>query len=552
MIYTTYLLNSLDTVFYDSEISADSLEHAQMLRNEAFSFQLAIKAETAKDEGWKDCVELCAEIETVPEISAAVYTIENVPAARIGYSISDDWFLRKTPGLYPDCLVTRENNYFSAPTRFWKTLLININEDSADIPDGSYTIKIRLFDREKSELVAERSVTLEVISAYLPKQDIITTNWMHYDCIAHFSGTRPFSDNFLKAASRYISMAAKNGQNMLLIPAFTPPLDTPVGEERATVQLVGVERKSGKYLFDFSMMKKFLELCLDCGIEYFEHSHLFTQWGAEHAPKIIVRENGEDKKLFGWHTDAASDEYKDFLHAYLTALKDFIKENGYEKRFFFHISDEPTKDNLKSYKSASDFMHRELEGYPSGDALSDYVFYEDGLVQTPITTTHEIGDFLGRAKPLWAYYTGLQSHDNLSNRAIGMPQERGRILGIQLYYFNIDGFLNWGFNAHHNRLSRMMVNPRISSDMDGDFISGTSYLVYPDGKDVNPSVRLMTFRDMMQDTRALRLLESLTDRNTVCALIKRFIPDIDFRCRVTAKQLEDLRNAVCSEIKNLL
>lgn len=77
------------------------------------------------------------------------------------------------------------------------------------------------------------------------------------------------------------------------------------------------------------MMKKFLELCLDCGIEYFEHSHLFTQWGAEHAPKIIVRENGEDKKLFGWHTDAASDEYKDFLHAYLTALKDFIKENGY-------------------------------------------------------------------------------------------------------------------------------------------------------------------------------------------------------------------------------
>ena len=172
MIYTTYLLNSLDTVFYDSEISADSLEHSQMLRNEAFSFQLAIKAETANDEGWKDCVELCAEIETVPEISAAVYTIENVPAARIGYSISDDWFLRKTPGLYPDCLVTRENNYFSAPTRFWKTLWININEDSADIPDGSYTIKIRLFDREKSELVAERSVTLEVISAYLPKQDI--------------------------------------------------------------------------------------------------------------------------------------------------------------------------------------------------------------------------------------------------------------------------------------------------------------------------------------------------------------------------------------------
>ena len=110
MIYTTYLLNSLDTVFYDSEISADSLEHAQMLRNEAFSFQLAIKPETEKDEGWKDCVELYAEIETEPEISPAVYTVENVPATRVGYSISDDWFLRKTPRFIPDidfrCRVT--------------------------------------------------------------------------------------------------------------------------------------------------------------------------------------------------------------------------------------------------------------------------------------------------------------------------------------------------------------------------------------------------------------------------------------------------------------
>lgn len=552
MIYTTYLLNSLDTVFCDSELCGDSLFHTQILCNEAFSFQLAVKAETAKGEDWKDCVELRAEIATDSCINVSVYTTENVPATRVGYSISDDWFLKKKPGLYPDCLESRRKNYFSAPTRFWKTLWININEASEDICPGEHKIKIKLFDREKSELVAERTVTLFVLPRKLPKQSIITTNWMHYDCIAHFSHTKPFSDSFFSAAREYIRMAAKNGQNMLLIPAFTPPLDTPVGEERATVQLVKAEKTPKGYIFDFSIMKRFLDLCLECGIEYFEHSHLFTQWGAEHAPKIIVRENGKDKKMFGWHTDAASNEYKDFLHEYLTALKDFIRENGWEKRFFFHISDEPTGDNLKSYKSASDFMHRELADYPSGDALSDYVFYKDGLVQTPIAATNEIAGFIGKATPLWAYYTGLQSIDNLSNRAIGMPQERGRVLGIQLYYYDIKGFLNWGFNAHHNRLSRMLVNPRLSSDMDGDFISGTSYLVYPNGKSADPSVRLMTFRDMMQDTRALRLLESLTDRGTVCTLIKKHIPDIDFRCRVTAQQLLDLRNAINDEIKSKL
>lgn len=548
MIYTTYLLNSLDSVFCNSELCGDSLDNAQFFCNEAFSFQLAIRAETEQGEEPTDCTEIRAEVETDPHIDVSVYTIENVPATRVGYSTSDDWFLRKNPGLYPDCLESRKNNCFSVPTKFWRTLWININEESDEIRPGKYTVKIKLIDRRKSEIISEKSVEISVMPGKLPKQRIIITNWMHYDCIAHFSHTKPFSDSFLKVARKYIRAAAKNGQNMLLIPAFTPPLDTPVGEERATAQLVIAEKREKKYIFDFSIMKKFLELCLECGIEYFEHSHLFTQWGAEHAPKIIVRENGKLKKMFGWHTDASSNEYRDFLHEYLTALKSFIIENGWEKRFFFHISDEPTKDNLKSYKSASDFMHRELEGYPSGDALSDYVFYKDGLVRTPIVATNEIDDFIGKAAPLWAYYTGLQSNDNLSNRVIGMPQERGRILGIQLYYFGINGFLNWGFNAHHNRLSRMIVNPRLSSDMDGDFISGTSYLVYPNGKNVDLSVRLMTFRDMTQDIRALQLLESLTDRNTVCGLIKKHIPDINFKSRITAQQLLDLRNAVNDEV----
>lgn len=172
--------------------------------------------------------------------------------------------------------------------------------------------------------------------------------------------------------------------------------------------------------------------------------YLFTRWGAKGAPKIIVRTDGKKKKLFGWHTDATSNEYKSFLHAYLTTLKTFLKKNGYEKRFFFHVSDEPGKEHLESYESASCFMHGELENYPSGDALSDYEFYENGFVQTPIVVTRQIKNFLGRAKPLWLYYTGYECSDNMSNRIIGMPQERGRILGTQLYYFNIDGFFKRG------------------------------------------------------------------------------------------------------------
>ena len=73
----------------------------------------------------------------------------------------------------------------------------------------------------------------------------------------------------------------------------------------------------------------------------------------------------------------------------------------------------------------------------------------------------------------------------------------------------------------------------------------------PNGKGVDASIRLITFRDMMQDTRALQLLESLTDRDNVCSLIRKFIPDISFHCRVTVNQILDLRNEVNSKIAEL-
>lgn len=550
MKYESYLVNSLDTVFYDGELYSDSIQSARIFKNEAFSFQTAFRAvfEDGEGNGWNDTSEFKVEVMSEINNSIDIYFVENVPAFRVGYSTADDWFLRKNPGLYPDCLCRKNGNCFSVTAGYWKSIWININENT-DIKPGEYQIGIKIINTENNLTAAEKSIKIQVCDISLPKQNTVLTNWVHYDCISYFSRTKPFSDSFFSCLKKYIRMAAKNGQNMILTPAFTPPLDTPVGEERKTVQLVSVRKENGKYSFDFSLMKKFIDTALSCGTEYFEHSHFYTQWGAKCAPKIIVTENGKEKKMFGWHTDAQSDEYRYFLHSYITELKKFMKTNGYEKRFFFHISDEPEEKNLKSYEFASKFLRNELKGYLTGDALSNYAFFENGLTDNPIVNTRSIKDFLGKTERLWLYYTGYECNEYMSNRLIGMPQERGRILGFQLYYFGIKGFLNWGFNAHHNCLARSMVNPKISSDMNGDFVSGTSYLVYPDGKNVEPSVRLMTIRDEMQDIRACELLESLYGRDFVLSVISKHIPDISFNCKIHADQILSLRSEINSKIQ---
>lgn len=151
---------------------------------------------------------------------------------------------------------------------------------------------------------------------------------------------------------QYIQTAVKHGMNMILTPLFTPPLDTEIGGDRPTVQLVQVERVGDDYRFTFEKLKRWIALCDRSGVKYFEFSHLFTQWGAKHAPKVVATVDGQEKQLFGWDTDSTDSEYTKFLTLFLHELVSFIKENGLEKRVYFHLSDEPNLADMDTYRAA--------------------------------------------------------------------------------------------------------------------------------------------------------------------------------------------------------
>lgn len=60
-----------------------------------------------------------------------------------------------------------------------------------------------------------------------------------------------------------------------------------------------------------------------------------------------------------------------------------------------------------------------------------------------------------------------------------MPSYRNRILGLQIYKFNIEGFLQWGYNFYYNQYSLKKINPYIISSADKAFPSGDAFSVYP-------------------------------------------------------------------------
>ena len=131
-----------------------------------------------------------------------------------------------------------------------------------------------------------------------------------------------------------------------------------------------------------------------------------------------------------------------------------------------------------------------------------------------------IEPFLEEKVPgLWTYYCCGQV-DKVPNLFIAMSGARIRVLGALLYKFDIEGFLQWGFNFYYAIGSDYLTNPYLDTDWSGCVPAGDPFQVYP-GEDGRPlaSLRLMQVDEAMQDLRAMQKLESLAGRDAVLALI---------------------------------
>ncbi|MBR3681310.1 MAG: DUF4091 domain-containing protein [Clostridia bacterium] len=548
----TKIVSSLEKAFLDQRLEDfEQLEHVSVLRGERLSIQLLYVYEGANSPAlWEPRrLPIVPQGELAP--FASIRRVFSVPVTKAIHTLgTDDNYLRAVPGLYPDLL---KPLYYGGKISF-VTDELNSAWIEINIPDsfaaGKYTLSFSFDDGEYGK--CESSIEIEVIDAVLPREDIYFTQWFHADCLASYYNVDVWSEKHWEIVEHFAKTARRNGINMLLTPVFTPPLDTAVGGERRTTQLVRVAKNGEKYEFDFSLLDRWIDMCNRCGIEYIEISHFFTQWGAAHAPKIMATVDGEYKKIFGWETDATGEEYSVFLRAFLTELLAHLKARNDDKRCFFHVSDEPGLSHLDSYKRAKAIIADLLKGYTIMDALSKFDFYQTGVLDHPIPANNHIKPFLDAGvEGLWTYYCVSQPLE-VSNRYISMPSWRNRSIGMQMYKYNIKGFLHWGYNFYNNQYSGDPINPYSEPCADFAFPAGDAFSVYPefDGTPLE-SIRLVVFHEALQDIKAMKLAESMTSHNEVVRAIEDvFGANITFdTCAKSADTMLKIRERVNEIIK---
>ncbi len=502
-----HIYNAMDKVLPGARPTA-VLSCISALKNERINFLLYVDSQkgygSIRVHGTGETPVLCRRVKAVD----VVYPISKA---------KDDYILSDCAGKYYDLLEPCNADAIAFIAEEPNVFLISVCADQVAMEGGAHTLCVRVL---VEGACAEERLSLRVVNCALVQNDVFVTNWMHYDCIAQWHGVPVFSKAFYEVFESYLKSYVTHGNNMLLTPIFTPALDTEVGGERLTAQLVDISLREGEYDFDFTRLKAFLQFVLSRGIEYIEFSHLLAQWGAKYCPKIIVREGEEEYDAFGWKTECNGEKYKAFLSAFLPRLIALLEEMGIKERCYFHLSDEPPEDCVEGYQVLSEYVKPLLKGCKIMDALSSFEFEKRKLTDTNVVSIDAVKPFLEKGVAHAVYNCCLPTNRYYTNRFMCFPALRMRVLGVLMYVNDAKGYLHWGYNFYNAYLSKGAIDPYQTVDVGGVYPAGDAFIVYPVEGGCTDSIRHETFLESMQDFRALKTLESLTGREYVLSLLR--------------------------------
>lgn len=268
--YQVEAVDSLEKIFpgdFSDAPPAPTIRSVEGLAGETVSMQLVYRAKIDTEELGVTCVNTLVTHVRVQGTMSSRTRIRVVRAVPVDFAVypgdTDDVYISERPGLYPDLLQDTDNWVAMLPNE-WRALWVDIELPELDetIADTSEDSELTFTFTDRQEHTVS-TVTIEVrrIAAQQPALKLKHTEWLHVDCLAHWYNVPVWSEEHWRIIERYVRLAAKRGMTMIYTPLFTPPLDTQVGHERLTTQLVGVSKRPYGWEFDFSMLERWVRMC---------------------------------------------------------------------------------------------------------------------------------------------------------------------------------------------------------------------------------------------------------------------------------------------------
>lgn len=138
-----------------------------------------------------------------------------------------------------------------------------------------------------------------------PRENFPVTHWWRGEATWDYYKTGMFEDQRWWDLTRaQMQNMYDHGSNVVYVPMFFNRRET---FKRPCQLLIINEPESGKYEFDWTNVKRFVDMCKEIGFKEFEWPHMWIYWGVENPMRLYKKAGDEYVMLWPPDTKALSD-----------------------------------------------------------------------------------------------------------------------------------------------------------------------------------------------------------------------------------------------------
>lgn len=426
-----------------------------------------------------------------------------------------------------------------------------------DAEAGDYEIKVSLYSSfyaGNEKLVGSVTLPLTVYPVTMPSYrdwKFHLDLWQHNSNIARHYDVRLWSDEHFAVIENVINSLARLGQKSITIVASEIPwsgqgcANSPVyGGNMFEYSMIGITKtKSGEYVYDYSKMQKYIDICTSAGISGdIEVFGLVNLWVKEflgtpaidYVEPIRLRYYDESDGTMKYVSESSVvEDYIRSLEKYfidtdqISRVRVAADEPGDIEKYRKSLSRIRTIAPNFHYKTA--INHAEfIEEF--GDVIDDFAPYLNCVCQKFEVLKEYQKKFVGK-KFLWYVCCG----DGRPNTQLAQHLIEARMIGVMNYHFGFDGFLRWAYTIWPE-------NPRLDARY-SFFECGDTAFVYPAyNGNVLLSLRYKGLLRGISDYELLKLLGEKGGEEYAASLVASLLEERDL-VAYSKKSRETLRGA---------
>lgn len=490
---TVWLETSLKRIFPQSPAGTATELELTVARGSRVSFQVGFHSDL------KDQVHIECSMENADELRPRIRYVGLVPMHHFTTDVRKEEMdgIGYLPGLVPEPLypLTKVEANPYASRSFWVTL---------NIPDGitpgvhTYDVKLK-WNKGEQRLKLKLDISKLVLQ---PRRNFPVTHWWRGEATSIYYKTTMFDERWWKHTEAQMRNLREHGTDVAFIQNF---FEFKVLFKQPCQMLIVNEPSPGKYTFDWSVIKRFTDMCKQIGFKKFEWAHLWMYWGVKTAMRVYTVKDGKYVLLWDADLPAFSEKYLNFLKQFLPALHDFLQKENLLHDSYFHLSDEPWSEHVPNYKKARQVLKDLAPWMKVMDALSDIRYGKENLTDIPVPILSSAQEYLKENIPHWVYFcTGPR--DKYLNRFFDTPLPKIRMAGWLFYHLKAQGFLHWGYNYWHKLDSEEASDPYTNGSAHAypGIPDGDPFVVYPGPDGPYDSIRWEVFAESLQDYAILQ------------------------------------------------